>query len=81
TPYNIIAKKDTIFFSSFPNSIIINLISLLFSFIFIVNIFQELNIKKKFSIQELNQLHESDSNKIIEVTRKKIDEAILLDLL
>ncbi|ABU60611.1 hypothetical protein FM755_04740 [Francisella tularensis] len=81
TPDNIIAKKDTIFFSSFPKSIIINLISLLFSFIFIVNIFQEINIKKKFSIQELNQLHESDSNKIIEETRKKIDEAILLDIL
>ncbi|MDE4967729.1 hypothetical protein, partial [Francisella tularensis] len=47
----------------------------------IVNIFQEINIKKKFSIQELNQLHESDSNKIIEETRKKIDEDILLDIL
>ncbi|WP_341484370.1 hypothetical protein, partial [Francisella tularensis] len=77
----IIAKKDTKFFSSFPKTININLISLLFIFIFIVNIFQEINIKKKFSIQELNQLNEIYSNKIIDETRKKNDEAILIYIL
>lgn len=80
-PDNIIANKDTIFFSTSPKGIIINLISLLFSFIFITNIFQEISIKEKISEHELSQLHQSDSHKLIKEARKKIDNAILLDTL
>ncbi|MBK2257607.1 hypothetical protein [Francisella philomiragia] len=80
-PDNIIAKRDTIFFSSSPKGIIINLVSLLFSFIFIINIFQEIGLKEKVSIKDLKPLSESNSHEIIRETRKKIDDAIFLDAL
>ncbi|MEY8701780.1 hypothetical protein AB4F11_01725, partial [Francisella philomiragia] len=80
-PDNIVAKKETIFFSSSPKGIIINLISLLFSCIFIINIFQEIGLREKVSVKDLKPFSESNSNEIIREARKKIDDAILLDIL
>ncbi|WP_395167089.1 hypothetical protein [Francisella salimarina] len=80
-PDNIIARRDTIFFSSSPRGIIISLISLLFSFIFIINIFQEIGLKEKASIKNLDPSSETNSHQVLKEARKKIDDTILLDIL
>lgn len=71
-PDNIIAKGDTIFFSSSPKGIIINLISLLFSCIFIINIFQQIGLKDKISIKNLDPSSEINAHQILKEARKKL---------
>ncbi|MBK2029441.1 hypothetical protein IB655_08655 [Francisella noatunensis] len=80
-PDNIIAKGDTIFFSSSPKGIIINLISLLFSCIFIINIFQQIGLKDKISIKNLDPSSEINAHQILKEARKKTDDTLLLDIL
>ncbi|QIW10519.1 hypothetical protein [Francisella sp. LA112445] len=78
-PDNITAKAETIFFSSSPEGIIINSISLLFSLIFVVNIFQQIDLKQQISIKSLKNLPNEKPQEITKILENKVDSILLLD--
>lgn len=78
-PDNVTAKAKTIFFSNSPKGVIINSISLLFSLIFIVNIFQQIDLKRELSIKSLKKLSNEKPQEIAKNLENKVDNALLLD--
>ncbi|APC91217.1 hypothetical protein CGC44_02405 [Francisella opportunistica] len=78
-PDNITAKTEAIFFSTSPKGIAINFISLLFSLIFIINIFQQIDLKQKISLKNLKELPNNSRHEILQEFKNKINDALLLE--
>ena len=78
-PDNITAKTEAIFFSTSPKGITINFISLLFSLIFIINIFQQIDLKQKISLKNLKELPNNSTDEILQEFKNKINDALLLE--
>lgn len=78
-PDNITAKTEAIFFSTSPKGITINFISLLFSLIFIINIFQQIDLKQKISLKNLKDLPNNSTDEILQEFKNKINDALLLE--
>ena len=78
-PDNITAKTEAIFFSTSPKGITINFISLLFSLIFIINIFQQVDLKQKISLKNLKELPNNSTDEVLQEFKNKINDALLLE--
>lgn len=76
-----VAIKTSINIMKSPKSIILNLISLAFAAVFIINILQELSLKQRITFKDSQEASNQDLTSLSEKFKDKVDDNILLSSL
>ncbi|APC97619.1 hypothetical protein [Francisella frigiditurris] len=75
---NSVAIKTSISIMKSPKSIIINLISLAFASVFVINILQEFDLKQRTTFKDSQEASNQDLTSLSEKFKDKVDDNILL---